>query len=200
MDAWGRVESYVREFPVDTDGDQDLSRSVEYSFPGTPPRSLPLGTLMQHAALHAVHHRGQVALLMRELGVTPGNFDVLVYDIEHSNAPGLRGEQVIPGGVMWWCGRARRTPQRLSVSCQSRRASWSARSSARPLPSLDLSKRDLLERVAPFDHVAAQPTLFRHDEHLKSGFRLECVTSGGRIRGGSRTAPEIPSSTYTCCS
>jgi uncharacterized damage-inducible protein DinB len=34
------------------------------------------------ASTHAVHHRGQIALLLRVLGVTPGNFDLLFYDIE----------------------------------------------------------------------------------------------------------------------
>jgi len=34
---------------------------------------------MQHAAVHAVHHRGQVALLLRTLGYVPGNFDLIEY-------------------------------------------------------------------------------------------------------------------------
>ena len=35
---------------------------------------------MQHSVIHGVHHRGQVALLLRLLGHAPGNFDVLFYD------------------------------------------------------------------------------------------------------------------------
>jgi uncharacterized damage-inducible protein DinB len=34
---------------------------------------------MHHAAIHGVHHRGQVALLLRALGHVPGNFDILFY-------------------------------------------------------------------------------------------------------------------------
>jgi Uncharacterized protein conserved in bacteria len=29
-----------------------------------------------------VHHRGQVSLLLRTLGYTPGNYDMLMYDEE----------------------------------------------------------------------------------------------------------------------
>jgi len=42
-------------------------------------RSMPLGELMRHAANHGVHHRGQVALMLRLLGYAPGNFDLLFY-------------------------------------------------------------------------------------------------------------------------
>jgi uncharacterized damage-inducible protein DinB len=38
-----------------------------------------LGDLLHHAAVHAVHHRGQVSLLLRTLGYVPGNFDLLIY-------------------------------------------------------------------------------------------------------------------------
>jgi uncharacterized damage-inducible protein DinB len=40
---------------------------------------MPLGELLQHAANHGVHHRGQVSLLLRLLGDDPDNFDILFY-------------------------------------------------------------------------------------------------------------------------
>jgi uncharacterized damage-inducible protein DinB len=43
---------------------------------------MPVGELLQHAATHGVHHRGQVALLLRVLGVAPGSVDLLFYDAE----------------------------------------------------------------------------------------------------------------------
>jgi uncharacterized damage-inducible protein DinB len=78
LEAWGRVEGYVREF-LSKLRDEDLARNVEFMNPRGEKRSMALGELMQHAAVHGVHHRGQVALLLRLLGHVPGNFDVLFY-------------------------------------------------------------------------------------------------------------------------
>ena len=41
---------------------------------------------MQHAANHGVHHRGQVALLLRLLGYTPGNVDIIFYYADNPGA------------------------------------------------------------------------------------------------------------------
>jgi uncharacterized damage-inducible protein DinB len=41
-----------------------------------------LGELLQHAANHGVHHRGQVSLLLRLRGYSPDNFDILFYFTE----------------------------------------------------------------------------------------------------------------------
>ena len=55
---------------------------VEFTNPRGEKRSGVMGPLLQHGAIHGVHHRGQVALLLRSLGHTPGNFDVLFYDAD----------------------------------------------------------------------------------------------------------------------
>jgi uncharacterized damage-inducible protein DinB len=81
VDTWGRVETYVREF-LPALRDEDLAREVEFSFDGTKKYSMPVGELLQHAANHAVHHRGQVSLLLRLLGYNPDNFDLLFYNAE----------------------------------------------------------------------------------------------------------------------
>ena len=85
-EIWRRVEKDMRELLAGLTG-ADLERTVEFTIAGGQPQSLPLADLLLHAVVHAVHHRGQVALLLRELGVTPGNFDLLIYAIE---SPSLR--------------------------------------------------------------------------------------------------------------
>jgi uncharacterized damage-inducible protein DinB len=77
--TWAKVEQWMRAFLAELK-DEDLHRTVEFKSPGGETRSMPLGELMQHGAIHGVHHRGQIALLLRELGCVPGNFDMLLYD------------------------------------------------------------------------------------------------------------------------
>ena len=77
-ETWNRVEVYGREF-LSTLKDEDLARPVDFMIGGAEKRSMPLGELMHHAANHGVHHRGQLALLLRLLGYPPGNFDILFY-------------------------------------------------------------------------------------------------------------------------
>ena len=77
VEMWARVEGYVREF-LSGLTDEDLIRNVEFTL-FEKSRSMPLGDMMQHAAIHAVHHRGQVALLLRTLGYVPGNFDYVLF-------------------------------------------------------------------------------------------------------------------------
>jgi uncharacterized damage-inducible protein DinB len=66
--------------------DEDLARVVEFATPSGETRSMPIGDLMQHAATHGVHHRGQVAMMLRLLGHAPGNFDLLFYCAEKRGA------------------------------------------------------------------------------------------------------------------
>ena len=86
-ETWSKVEVYVREF-LSGLKDEDLARNVEYMNDRGEKRSMPLGELMQHAANHGVHHRGQVALLLRLLGYAPGYFDILIYYADKRGIPG----------------------------------------------------------------------------------------------------------------
>jgi uncharacterized damage-inducible protein DinB len=77
VEEWTRVEGYARDFLAAVSEEQ-LAGEVEFRF-GGPPRSLPRRELLLHCIVHAVHHRGQVSLLLRELGKVPGNFDLLYW-------------------------------------------------------------------------------------------------------------------------
>ena len=76
--AWSRVEANVRTFLAGLT-DEDLVREVEFVLGDGPTHHRTVGQLMQHAANHGVHHRGQAALLLRVLGHSPGNFDLLFF-------------------------------------------------------------------------------------------------------------------------
>ena len=76
-ETWRKVEGHMRGF-LSSLSDEDLDREIEYVL-GGPPQRRRLGDLLQHGAYHAIHHRGQVALLLRIIGVTPGNFDLIFY-------------------------------------------------------------------------------------------------------------------------
>jgi uncharacterized damage-inducible protein DinB len=81
VDQWAIVEGYVREF-LGTLRDEDLHRVIEYNLGPVGRAAQSIGELLQHASTHGVHHRGQVALLLRVLGYAPGNVDLLFYDAE----------------------------------------------------------------------------------------------------------------------
>jgi uncharacterized damage-inducible protein DinB len=78
IQAWDKVEQQMREFLADLQ-DEDVDRDVVFVIGASEPRSLPIGKLLQHAANHGVHHRAQVAMLLRMLDHVPGNFDMIFY-------------------------------------------------------------------------------------------------------------------------
>ena len=85
-ETWNKIEQYTRKFLSElTDG--DIGRNAEYLNDKGEKRAMPLGELMQHAANHGTHHRGQVAMILRLLDHTPGNFDILFYYAEKHGVP-----------------------------------------------------------------------------------------------------------------
>lgn len=78
---WAEVQQHVEDF-LSRLTEEDLDRIVEYSGAGGAVRRMPIGELMHHSVIHAAHHRAQVGLILRELGYTPGNFDLLFFYAE----------------------------------------------------------------------------------------------------------------------
>lgn len=86
VEAWAKEESHMREF-LSRLTDEDLTRDAVYKNDRGERRAMPIGELLHHAALHGIHHRGQVALLVRMLGHAPGNVDILLYYAEQRGVP-----------------------------------------------------------------------------------------------------------------
>ncbi len=78
ISTWKRVEEQMRGFLAGLT-DADLERRSEVSFGGGPKMSLTSGDMLLQGALHGIHHRGQVSLALRMLGVTPGDVDYVLY-------------------------------------------------------------------------------------------------------------------------
>ncbi|HXD48019.1 MAG TPA: DinB family protein [Gemmatimonadaceae bacterium] len=85
-ELWSRVEAQMREY-LGLLSDDDLASEVEFTLGSGAARRMSRGDLLQHAAIHAAHHRGQIALLVRALGFEPGNFDFLIYRATSPAAP-----------------------------------------------------------------------------------------------------------------
>ena len=85
VEVWDDVERYVRQF-LNELRDEDLRRVIEFDFGSGMQGSVRVGEALHHGAVHASHHRGQVALLLRQLGHTPGNFDILFYYAEKAGS------------------------------------------------------------------------------------------------------------------
>jgi uncharacterized damage-inducible protein DinB len=81
---WATQERNLRAF-LGSLSDPDLSRRIEFTVPlFTFSRVMAIGEILHHAAIHNIHHRGQVTLLVRALGHVPGNVDILFYYADKS--------------------------------------------------------------------------------------------------------------------
>ena len=80
VEQWDEVRTDALEF-LATLSDDDLDRQVDFELGGHP-LSMTVGEMLSHAMVHGVHHRGQVAMMLRQLGHVPGNFDLLFYHLE----------------------------------------------------------------------------------------------------------------------
>lgn len=80
-DATKQIDQQVIEFLASL-SDEDVQRKINYSSDDHDNLEMRLGEMMEHAANHGVHHRGQVSLMLRMLGHEPEEIDLLMHYAE----------------------------------------------------------------------------------------------------------------------
>ncbi len=93
---WAHEETAMRAF-LGQLTDADLAGIVQYTSARTNNRSaIPLWHMMSHVANHGTQHRSEVALALTQLGLSPGDLDLIVYlnPLSHAMGEGI-------GGVRW---------------------------------------------------------------------------------------------------
>ena len=85
---WIEIEREQREF-VERVTPVLLETRITYENPPGTPWTYTLGQMMQHVVNHSTYHRGQVAGMIRQLGVAPPPTDYLRYFDELAAAPEL---------------------------------------------------------------------------------------------------------------
>jgi uncharacterized damage-inducible protein DinB len=81
---WQEQEQKMRAF-LATLTDAALADRLPFTIPQLSLTSvMARGEMLHHAAIHNIHHRGQLMVLLRELGQPPGDVDILFYYGEHS--------------------------------------------------------------------------------------------------------------------
>ena len=82
---WTELERAQKAF-LDALDDADLDRDVSYRALNGAPHRNPLGELCRHLVNHGTYHRGQVATLLRQLGVKPPQTDLILYYRERAGS------------------------------------------------------------------------------------------------------------------
>jgi uncharacterized damage-inducible protein DinB len=79
---WERVEKAWADWAASAT-DADLARVVTYKDIRGASRGEPMWQVVLHVVNHATLHRGQVAAMLRQLGVAPPQCDLIYYYREH---------------------------------------------------------------------------------------------------------------------
>ena len=84
---WTMQEGKLRAFLSELN-DADLLRRFEFTVPlFSFTHVMSVGEVLHHAAIHSIHHRGQVMLLFRTLRRVPTDVDILFYYAESGDYP-----------------------------------------------------------------------------------------------------------------
>ena len=80
---WDALEAEQKAF-VDGLRDADLARVVEYKNTEGKAFTAPLGTLLQHVANHATHHRSEIAIMVTMLSASPPDTGINTWTLARS--------------------------------------------------------------------------------------------------------------------
>jgi uncharacterized damage-inducible protein DinB len=78
LERWREIEGRQKQF-LDGLDESDLDRVVTYKVFSGKTFSNPLAELFRHVVNHATYHRGQVATMLRQLGLKPPQTDLILY-------------------------------------------------------------------------------------------------------------------------
>lgn len=79
--AWTEVSHRQSAFIAEL-SEADLDRVIRYTNTAGQPFAAPLSRLLRHVVNHATYHRGQVATMLRQIGLTPPGTDLTVFYLE----------------------------------------------------------------------------------------------------------------------
>ena len=77
-DEWRRVAENRRSYLAKLK-EEALEPAIHYVSLKGDPFDMPLGQVMIHCANHSTHHRGQLVMMLRQVGATPPNTDYTTY-------------------------------------------------------------------------------------------------------------------------
>ena len=75
---WAALERETRDF-VDGLGEAQLARVISYTNTRGEEWAYPLWQMLIHQVNHATQHRSEAAMLLTQMGHSPGDLDLLVY-------------------------------------------------------------------------------------------------------------------------
>ncbi len=78
-DAWLAVLDRMIAFADNLEKEEDASRILDYKNLAGLPFSSPIWQIILHVVNHGTHHRGQITTMLRQLGQTPKNMDMIRY-------------------------------------------------------------------------------------------------------------------------
>jgi uncharacterized damage-inducible protein DinB len=84
-DRWSSLEQVRRDW-FEAKSEADLARPLRYTLPTGEAYEVPLWKLVQHMTNDSTHARGQITMLLRQLGAKVASLDLLTWDL-HRDGP-----------------------------------------------------------------------------------------------------------------